>query len=163
MPVGASLGGILGIDTFSPRGFQETQAMTDWVDTHVPEEVQHFAVTSTINLLARNPYVFIGTVVGHAGYHLYERYNSTGMDPWVSGEVAVTVTGGDSMQTWFDETGTVVGGVSPVFSDKVVTADMRDRGVRGRGFRRCPFLERPSGLRCVLQTGHSGRHRVPNA
>ncbi len=39
-------------------------------------ESKHFAVTSTVNLIKRNPYVFVATGLAHAGYHYYESRRS---------------------------------------------------------------------------------------
>lgn len=39
-------------------------------------ELKHFAVTSSINIAARNPYVFAATMVGHGLYHWH--YDSKG-------------------------------------------------------------------------------------
>ncbi len=44
------------------------------IEEVVPQELQHFVVTSLINLAARNPYVFAGTLIGHGAWHLYDRY-----------------------------------------------------------------------------------------
>jgi len=46
----------------------------DIVDPYVPEELQHFAVSSLINVAARNPYVFVATLIGHGAWHLYDHY-----------------------------------------------------------------------------------------
>lgn len=40
----------------------------------VKAETPHFLITGATNLLARNPYVFVATLIGHAGFHLYESY-----------------------------------------------------------------------------------------
>jgi len=50
-------------------GPEVNRKQRDLVDKYVPEELQHFAVTSLINLVARNPYVFVATSLAHAGYH----------------------------------------------------------------------------------------------
>ena len=88
----------------APPGFKDAYYVEDAIDRYLGIEnafgqysitgaVDSFAQMSDTNYIAADPM------------------------PWVSGEVAVTVTGGGSVQTWFNETGTVVGGVFPVLFD----------------------------------------------
>jgi len=44
-------------------------------------ELKHFVVTSTINIAARNPYVFAATMVGHGLYHLLHDSKGSGAPP----------------------------------------------------------------------------------
>lgn len=75
MPIFASLPGYQGPE---PYGYRETQARMDLVEQYVPTEVQHSVVTGLINLATkRNPYVFVGTLVAHGVYHLYNTWTSS--------------------------------------------------------------------------------------
>ena len=78
MPIGSSLGGYYGIDTFNPRGYHEIKQTKEVLLPFLIEEAPHIAATVAINLLARNPYVWIGTVVAHTGYHLLSKYLDSG-------------------------------------------------------------------------------------
>lgn len=145
---------------FNPYGHRANQARMEWVDRNVPTEVQHFAVTSVINLVARNPYVFVGTLVAHGGYHLYES---------LSGMV---------------RSGSIVGGEKDVYhnavlpgtkqsldmiavpiigSGSVVGKPRQNQLRKSRGSRRCPRRRRGTGVQCLLRRGHSGSHRYKSA
>ena len=45
-------------------------------EEYLIEEAPHILATVAVNLAARNPYVWGGTVIVHAGYHLYSKYLS---------------------------------------------------------------------------------------
>jgi hypothetical protein len=45
-------------------------------EEYLVEEAPHILATVAVNLAARNPYVWGGTVIVHAGYHLYSKYLS---------------------------------------------------------------------------------------
>ena len=160
MPILASRPGNSG---FNPYGYHETQPMRDLVVQNVPTEVQHFAVTSLVNLVARNPYVFVGTLVAHGGYHLYNTFTS-------SPETGVVVESGggrdsiDEISTAGDNTFNdvidwigqpVVPGVTR--GDVIITGAIharrgwiaRQKRLKGR----CP-KKNWRGKQCTLYRGH---------
>lgn len=158
MPVWAShpWGNVPGVPDgyrpFNPRGYHETQPMRDLYYEHVPTEVQHFLISGSINIIARNPYVFVATLIGHAGYHLYEHYagshdGASVLDIAEAGGIVHlpgSVDGGDLHHR-------LVGVAAPRVSSI--------RGHRGaRKFRRCSVKTR-RGQQCTLRAGHSSRHR----
>jgi len=44
----------------------------------VMEETPHFVVSSVVNLVMRNPYVFAASLLVHGSYHAYEELTSRG-------------------------------------------------------------------------------------
>ena len=44
----------------------------------VMEETPHFLVSSSVNLVMRNPYVFAASLLVHGGYHVYDELTSRG-------------------------------------------------------------------------------------
>lgn len=150
MPIFTSIPGYPG---FNPRGYHETQGMRDVVDAHVPVEVQHFAVSSAINILARNPYVFVGIGLIHAGYHIYEEIFSGAGD---SASVVISAVSGGIVTPATRNFQGVDLGRGPGGSS-------RPRGYRGqrvpRGMdvARCLSTDR-RGRRCVKRRGHSKAH-----
>lgn len=133
------------VGPFNPRGYHETQVTRDIFYEHVPTEVQHFLVTSTINVIARNPYVFAATVIGHIGYHLYEHFAGS-----QNGVSVVDIT----------EAGGIVHPPGPELVKYVEALSVSQSRVHraGERFRRCTVKTR-RGKRCTLRLGHSSKHQ----
>lgn len=116
---------------------------------NVQAEVPHFIASSAINVVARNPYVFLGTLVAHGGYHLYERMFSGASD---YGSIDTIVADG--------------GIVYPELKGWVSSAEIlprqpprkRIQSSKVASFRRCRTTSRP-GKRCTRRIGHPMPHR----
>jgi len=70
---------IPGHPMFNPRGYHEIKQTREVLVPFVIEEAPHIAASVAVNLGARaNPYVWIATVLAHAGYHLLSKYLDSG-------------------------------------------------------------------------------------
>ena len=111
-------------------------------------EIPHFIASSTINVVSRNPYVFIATFIGHAGYHLYQHYAGAGQSTSVNEVVEAGGIVYPELKGWTGQPEVIphrIGG-KRIYGSKVAS------------FRRCRTTSR-LGRRCTRRLGHPMPHR----
>jgi len=133
MPV---LPGILG-HGYNPRGYHEQKAVRDRVVPYLVEEAPHIAATVAVNLAARNPWVWAGTVIAHAGYHLYSKFHSG------SSSSPYQQNGGPGTNSNYKASRNS----RTVAARRVSAHGGRRKGAKPR--KRCPVGYRWNGRRCV--------------
>ncbi len=104
----------------------------------VTEEAPHILASVAINLVARNPYVWVGTMLAHAGYHLLSEYLDSG-----SSSSSYQQNGGPETKSTYKPSG---GSPTPGARSVFRTGGRRS-GSKPR--KRCPTGFHWNGRRCV--------------